>query len=587
MAAKIKKWYSGLRLYPALLFTFHVIFLLAIVALVTTMALVTGKMAETNYSRYTTQFLQGFSNNLEHLANDIETISLYILSDENIQKMMECGTESRDYENLILAAQEDVIRLTMEKDYIESCSVYNFDGIGFSSGNSPSYICDPDVWKSQEWYPQMIEKKGKYIWTNAKFSGIYGEERRVVFGRVINRTDTQNAIGGMLFVLKNAYLEEMVTELHSPSIGDFYIFDDHGEMLCGAETEEATQAMLIRAVQEKSGLGESVRYENGYVTNFEMTHLNWNLLCVGQTSMVLGSLWINLLIILVVTMLVVLIASYIYRGLSRSITKEISRLNEVMGRAEEQNFKEEIAIKRVYEFIQLGDAYNRMTKRINVLLNQVMQEKVNTKQAQLETLQAQINPHFLYNTLNCISWKAMANDQTEISEMIQGLSRMFRFSLGKGEQTIELEKEIDNIRDYLMLQKKRFEDKLVYLIDVEEEVFKYRVIRFFLQPLVENSILHGIAKQEGKGYIGITAEEREGVLFIQVWDNGVGFDEEKVAKLLNGDTYVAEQKRHKHGIYNVNERLKMSYGPESALRFEKRKNGGTKVTIRIPVEKLK
>lgn len=248
MLEKMKKWYSGLKLYPALLFTFHVIFLLAIVTLVITMALVTGNMAETNYSRYTTQFLQGFSNNLEHLANDIETTSLYILSDENIQEVMESDTDSRDYEDLILAAQEDVIRLTMERDYIESCSVYNFDGIGFSTGTSPSYICDPVVWETQEWYLRMIEKKGKYIWTSAKFSGIYGEERRVVFSRVVNKTDTQEAIGVMLFVLENEYLEKMVDELHSPSIGDFYIFDDHGEMLCGAETEDATQTMLTRAV---------------------------------------------------------------------------------------------------------------------------------------------------------------------------------------------------------------------------------------------------------------------------------------------------------------------------------------------------
>lgn len=228
-----------------------------------------------------------------------------------------------------------------------------------------------------------------------------------------------------------------------------------------------------------------------------------------------------------------------------------------------------------------------MIKRINILLNEVVQEKINTKQAQLEMLQAQINPHFLYNTLNCISWKAMANNQMEISEMIQGLSRMFRFSLGKGEQTIEMEQEIDNIRDYLMLQKKRFEEKIVYLIDVDEAVLKYRIIRFILQPLVENSILHGISKQVGIGYVGITAEEKEGILIIQVWDNGAGFDEKKVRMVLNGDTYAEEQKRHKHGIYNVNERLKMHYGLQSVLLFEHRKNGGTKVTIRIPIEKLK
>lgn len=587
MLERIKKWYSEMRLYSVLLFTFHVIFLGAIAIVVVAMGLVTRNMAETNYSKYTTQILQGFSNNLEHLTSDIEAISLYILSDKKIQEIMESNRESHDYEEKILVAQEDVVRLIMEKDYIESCSVYNFDEIGFTSGTSPSYICDPAGWKLQEWYSQMLEAKGKYVWTSAKFSGVYGEDKRIIFGRVINRTDTQNAIGVMLFVLKNEYFKMTLEELYSPVIGQFYIFDACGEIFLEEDIEEERRDILSEAVAKKSGLERCVRYRKSYVTNLEMKHLKWNLLCVGDVDVVLESLKMNLLIIFSVTVFVIWLASYIYRRLSRAITNEINKLNKVMERVEQQNFKEEIELQRIYEFTQLGNAYNCMIKRINILLNEVVQEKINTKQAQLEMLQAQINPHFLYNTLNCISWKAMANNQMEISEMIQGLSRMFRFSLGKGEQTIEMEQEIDNIRDYLMLQKKRFEEKIVYLIDVDEAVLKYRIIRFILQPLVENSILHGISKQVGIGYVGITAEEKEGILIIQVWDNGAGFDEKKVRMVLNGDTYAEEQKRHKHGIYNVNERLKMHYGLQSVLLFEHRKNGGTKVTIRIPIEKLK
>lgn len=228
-----------------------------------------------------------------------------------------------------------------------------------------------------------------------------------------------------------------------------------------------------------------------------------------------------------------------------------------------------------------------MIRRINVLVNEVVQEKLNAKQAQLENLQAQINPHFLYNTLNCIEWKALANDQIELSEMIQCLSRMFRFSLKGGENRIPLEKEIENVRDYLMLQKKRFEESLTYLVDVQEEVLKCHVIKFFMQPLVENSILHGIQKRQGGGYVGISAEREADMLVICVWDNGEGIDEEKIRRLLQGETYEEQQKRHRHGIYNVNERLVMNYGEESGLQFENRSVGGTKVTIRIPMEKLK
>ena len=162
--------------------------------------------------------------------------------------------------------------------------------------------------------------------------------------------------------------------------------------------------------------------------------MDWNYLCVGMVSAVLSSQWINILIVSLVSCLVIMIASYIYSRFSRGVTRELQCLNDIMERAEDQNFKEEIKIKRIDEFIQLGAAYNKLMNRIHVLINEVMREKLNAKQAQLENLQAQINPHFLYNTLDCISWKAMANDQTEIAEMIQCLSKMFRFSLGRGEK---------------------------------------------------------------------------------------------------------------------------------------------------------
>ena len=434
----------------------------------------------------------------------------------------------------------------------------------------------------------MIQKKGNFIWVSSDFSGIREQKNKILFARVINKRDTVDGIGILMVVLDNEYLSKMVDSLSNPAIGEFYIYGGESELLFGPETENQEVQEFISEIKaaEKEEI-DSKRNGKYFVTGCYDTHMEWNYLCVGMVSAVLSSQWINILIVALVTCFVIIIASYIYSRFSHGVTRELQNLNEIMGRAEDQNFKEEIKIRRIDEFIQLGDAYNRLINRIHILVNEVMREKLNAKQAQLENLQAQINPHFLYNTLDCISWKAMANDQTEIAEMIQCLSKMFRFSLGRGEKEIELSKEVENTRNYLLLQKKRFEDKLVYLIDIPESVMKYRVIKFFLQPLVENSILHGIQSKPEKGYIGISAEEEDRELVICVWDNGTGIDEKQVAVLLDGNTYDNSGKRHRHGIYNVNERLKMRYGEDSALRFENRKNGGTKVTIRIPVDKLR
>lgn len=586
MKIKIKNWFYKLKLYPSLMLTFNGIFVLAVLVILATSAVITGKITVKNYSTYASQFIQDLSRNVEYITNDVENKSRFILSESSIQEMLTAEHRNPAYNDILQQAKGEITRLIMEQDYIESLSVFDLKGNGFTVGDSPSYISSLSVWKKQSWYPEMIQKKGNYIWVSSDFTGIREQENKILFARVINKRDTMDGIGILMVVLDNAYLSKMINSLSNPAIGEFYIYGGE-KLLFGPEEENREIHEFISGIKltgkEEIDSRRSGRY---FVTGCYDPHMDWNYLCVGMVRGVLSSQWINFLIVAMVTCIVIIIASYIYSRFSRGVTRELQSLNEIMERAEDRNFKEEIKIRRIEEFIQLGGAYNKLINRIHILVNEVMREKLNAKQAQLENLQAQINPHFLYNTLDCISWKAMANDQTEIAEMIQCLSKMFRFSLGRGEKEIELSKEVENTRNYLLLQKKRFEDKLVYLIDIPDSVLKYRVIKFFLQPLVENSILHGIQSKPEKGYIGISAGEEDGQLVVRVWDNGTGIDEQQVAVLLRGDTYDNRGKRHRHGIYNVNERLKMRYGEESALRFENRKNGGTKVTIRIPIDKL-
>lgn len=291
----------------------------------------------------------------------------------------------------------------------------------------------------------------------------------------------------------------------------------------------------------------------------------------------------NLVLIAVVMIIAAAVLTYI---LSRNITRPLDRLMDTMEKIKNGNTDLRAEIQKKDEIGMLGQNFNEMLDRVEELAEKEKTSTYLLGQAKYHALQAQINPHFLYNTLDCISWKAMANSQMEIAEMIQCLSKMFRFSLGSGEKEIALAEEIENIKNYLFLQKKRFKDNLVYLIDVPQELSKYHIMKFLLQPLVENSILHGLQPKTEKGYLGISAQVEEGILTLCVWDNGTGINEEQMEQLLRGNTYDNSRKRHRHGVYNVNERLRMRYGEDSALHFENRKKGGTRVTIRIKTESL-
>lgn len=588
LVSRLKEKVRRLKLHQILMLTFSGIFITAIVVIVMTSVVITGKISTRNYSSYSSQLLAELRRNLEYITNDVETKSRYIISDASIQDLLLSEASGAEYNNAVRKPKEEIIRLIMEQDYIESVSVYDFQGRGFTVGTAPSYVTEYAVLEAQNWYPDLLEMKGKYLWTNSPFVGISMQKNRVVFGRAVNERDTLSPIGMLIITLDNEYLNKLVDDLSSLELGNFFIANEENEIMFGAENVTEQETATIGELTLKSSRLENFQKEGGYyVTSSYVSHLSWNLLCLVDQSVVMNSQIVNSFIILLVSVIVLLVSFFIYNYYARAVTRTLGELNEVMERAEDQDFREEIKIRNIYEFIQLGDAYNRLMNRIHKLINEVLQEKLNAKQAQLESLQAQVNPHFLYNTLDCINWKAMTNEQVEISEMIQGLSQMFRFSLGTGENDVTLLQEVDNVRNYLMLQKKRYEERLVYLIDIPDSVMNYRVMKFLLQPLVENSILHGIGPKDTKGYVSITAEETEEVLCISVMDNGVGVDMEQITAILSGNTYESGRKRQRHGIYIVNERLKMRYGEESALHFSNRPGGGTKVWAKIAVDKLK
>lgn len=584
---ELKKKFYKLKLYQALMVTFSFIFFPAMLVILVTSAVITGEITINNHSVYVSKFLEDLSRNVEYITTDIETKSRFILGEDVVQSLLLTNDSDKNYNDIYRQAREELTRLTLEEEYIESLSIYNFSGNGFTIGNTPSYFVDYSTWKEQEWFNGMLEKRGSYLWEKCKTEGINGEEERIVLGRVINKKDTLDGIGIMIFILDNDYMNSLVQGLSNTTIGDFYILGNDQRIIFGEKNQEYLGLHKVYSeINMDSSDTVNIRKGKYFFTGLGFEHLQWVFVCRGNIWTVLSSQWVNFAIILIAILVVAVIASIIYSKFSHSITRELQKLNYAMEHAEDQDFREEIKIKGIDEFVQLGEAYNRLTNRIHVLLNQVMREKLNTKQAQLDNLQAQINPHFLYNTLDCINWKAMANGQMEIAKMIQSLSEMFRFSLGKGEKEIELAQEVKNIKNYLLLQKSRFQDKLVYLIDVPDDVMKYKVIKFFLQPLVENSILHGIQTRTGKGYVGISGEVINDMLVICVWDNGVGIDEEKISKILNGSDQSEGKKIYGHGIYNVNERLRMKYGEESTLIYKNRKNGGTKVTINIPLSKI-
>ena len=274
--------------------------------------------------------------------------------------------------------------------------------------------------------------------------------------------------------------------------------------------------------------------------------------------------------------------------LSGEITKPVKELEQSMKNVQKGEFdKALISPEGCNEITSLTHSFNIMTEKIQNLMAENVREQKQKRKSELQALQAQINPHFLYNTLDSIIWMAESGKNEEVVQMTSALAKLLRQSISNEDEIVTVEREIEYTRNYLAIQKLRYRDQLEYIIDIDEEVLHRKIVKLVIQPLVENAIYHGIKYLDGKGMILILGEIRDGKVVITIRDNGVGMDEETLKHILEKKPEPKEKQRKKTshvGVYNVQNRLQLYYGKEYGLVYESMPGMGTGVSVIIPAE---
>lgn len=271
--------------------------------------------------------------------------------------------------------------------------------------------------------------------------------------------------------------------------------------------------------------------------------------------------------------------------ISRSIYIPIQKLHDMTSTITKNDLQALVTHSNVDEITELGMSFNIMVGRIRELLDAKVKEQENLKKAELRALQAQINPHFLYNTLDTIIWMTESKRTDEVIEIVRALSNFFRISLSKGRDWITIGEEIERTRSYLTIQKMRYRDIVDYQIDQDEGVAGNTILKLILQPLVENALYHGIKNKRRGGTIVVRAKPwNENEVLLQVEDNGIGFTPERLAQLQSEleDESGEIRLESGFGIGNVNKRIRLYYGRQYGVSIESEYQIGTCVSILIP-----
>ncbi|MDD3213323.1 MAG: sensor histidine kinase, partial [Eubacteriales bacterium] len=345
--------------------------------------------------------------------------------------------------------------------------------------------------------------------------------------------------------------------------------------------EQIAQGALVADNEE---LLDEVRSVTSLVGDMLEQYITVEISATTETSRQLQEQLIVILWMMVLLLaLTFLFAMLAQRSLSRAIRTPIAKLERFAGAIAEGDLRARVDKPEVMELRGLTESLNVMAGKLQRLIDENRREQENLKRSELRTLQAQIAPHFLYNTLDAIVWMAEAQRTDEVIHITRALSDFFRISLSQGRDWIPLSDEIKHLQGYLTIQKIRYRDILDYEIDIPNEMYNGQILKLLLQPLVENAIYHGIKNRRGRGFIRVSGREKDGMMLLTVTDNGAGMTAERLTQVresLAGDA-AAESDRGCYGLFNVNKRIQLYYNQPEGVHIKSDQNGTT-VSLCVP-----
>lgn len=352
------------------------------------------------------------------------------------------------------------------------------------------------------------------------------------------------------------------------------IYHPQQQLIFAGLKEENTQKMTAHSdgSYEENSLIYTIRTRKGS---------SWRIVAVSFVDELIEDRLKDCLILLAGLLLIVLAATIVSSVvLSRYISRPIHSLNKAMGEFEAN--AEGFSYEPVYgslEVTSLSNAFGHLVIRIQELMNQVRNEEIVLRKTELRALQAQINPHFLYNTLDSIAWMCEEGRTKDAVEMVNALARLFRISISKGHELIPVEKEVEHAKSYLQIQKFRYKNQFQYSFEVQESCLGYYCNKITLQPIIENAIYHGLNRMIDEGFIEIRIFEDGDDVVFTVEDNGVGMTKEQCESILHKEV---KGQTGGIGIKNVNDRVKIYFGEQYGMKIESELDEGTKVSIRMP-----
>lgn len=547
------------------------------------------KENSTNYSR---DILNMIQLRLNDYLDNLTVISQDLLYENKIYDVLKSSGDIKDplsrfeYENTVNSHLKMVV---ISRSEIRSIYIY--------ANNSKTYYADDnsrDAGANDDMpYRVMLEKarmnKGKPV------LHIVADKERVrdiYLIRQINDRDQFTELGLLVMHVRKEVLDEVYQGL-TGNLRNIMIFSSDNELVASREYNDSN--IFSDAIWENidGASGEKIDEEAGvFVSYITLRNIGWKIVVYATLDELYRDAYTLRRNIVMLCITSVLLLSVLTAFIAVDFVKPIKKLVNGMKKVQAGDSNVTIQIDREDELGFLNKTFNEMSSEIHHLVNWVYREQLTRKEAELKALQSQINPHFLFNTLEAINWMAQLNNVPEISSTVSDLSDLMEASIGRDDRLITIEEEFTYADKYISLQKRRFGDRIELVKNVQPDVTGIKIPRLLIQPLIENAIYHGVERTRGKGVISLSACKKDDCVSIEVVDNGTGMNSDDLEQLnsklaMDNNTYfkkLCDKKRKSIGIENVNRRIKLFYGENYGLIIESVEGSYTKAVVTIPCE---
>ena len=587
---RVRDGLSAISMRTRILLFFILVSTLTVLVVGLTFYRISFAVIRSTASQFNRQIIENVTEKVDALLGEALQTAHMIANDPAVQATLRQSLDA-DIGRRFSKELELDTQLAFMQSYTSDIFCVSVVGGNGSTYRSAFYTVKDEDLRTSDWYRTIIASRTP-VWFGSH-DGAFAVETTgqplISVGVPIIDKASGNCLGT---VVADTEVELILNTIRS-RLGDtgfIFIVDAHHNVISHPDNliTSGKEAVLRRAVENFMRHGDvsatpSLRQEFLFFSKASAV-TGWSIIgAIPMTELTkdTNSIGTTISILLVAACLFDILAALYFAG---TISKPVNHLMLLMKKVEEGDFSVEMKASGRDEIGRLAESFTAMVERIRDLMGRVHDEHQKLRAAELLALEAQINPHFLYNTLDSIIWLSRGGKSADIIRLVTAMTKLFRIGISNGHELISIGDELEHVRSYLTIQEIRYKDKMDYRIDVPVELHHHRILKLILQPLVENAIYHGIKNVRGKGFISVSGREENGDIVLSVADSGTGMSSAQVEALRRSldAPGTSEDLRPGYGLKNVHERLTLFFGNGYGLSFQSEKSKGTIVTVRIP-----